>query len=66
MNVRGCDFSEALLLVAGALGEHPTCPAMPTPKPARSNGTSHVNIWESTTSDTGRIAAYLRGRGLSV
>lgn len=64
-NVRGCDFLGALQLVADAMGEHPTCPAMPTPKPARSNGTSHVNIWETTTPDTGRIVAYLRGRGLS-
>ena len=65
MNVQGCNFPEALLLVADALSEHPTCPAMTTPKPARSNGTSHVNIWEATTPDTGRIAAYLRNRGLS-
>ena len=64
-NVRGCNFHEALLLVADALGEHPIFPAVPTPKPARSNDTSHVNIWEATTPDTGRIAAYLRSRGLS-
>ncbi|TKB64001.1 MAG: DUF3987 domain-containing protein [Nitrospira sp.] len=64
-NVRGCDFPHALQLVADALGEHRTCPAVPTPKPARSNGTSHINIWETTTPDTGRIAAYLRNRGLS-
>ena len=59
MNVRSCDFAETLLLVADALGEHPI------PKRARTYGTSHVNIWEATTPDTGRIAAYLRNRGLS-
>ena len=64
MNMRECDFPNALQLVATVLGQHAVSPARP-PAPAKANALSLKSIWETTVSDTGRVAAYLRHRGLS-